>query len=223
MTTPHPTPEAPQVAVRGEARLDVDPEVARIGVTVSARGTDRAATLSDLTRRNTLALDLVKSYGDAVEKLETGAFSITPEPGRHGRGERIRAYQGRVHLTVELTDFTALGELTTRLADLELTRVDGPWWALRPDSPSYAEARRTAVREAVARARAYAEALGTSLAALLELSDTGLVAPQAAVGGMRMAFAADASDAPPPLDLEPQLQTVTAEVTARFTMAPPAL
>ncbi|MEU6983561.1 SIMPL domain-containing protein [Streptomyces sp. NPDC046324] len=221
--SPHPTPEAPQVAVRGEARLDVDPEVARLAVTVSARGTDRAATLSDLTRRNALALDLVKSYGDAVEKLETGAFSITPEPGRHGRGERIRAYQGRVHLTVELADFTALGELTTRLADLELTRVDGPWWALRPDSPAYAEARRTAVGEAVQRARAYAAALGTSLAALLELSDTGLVPPPAAMGGMRMAFAADASDAPPPLDLEPQRQTVTAEVTARFTMAPPAL
>ncbi|MFC8276215.1 SIMPL domain-containing protein [Streptomyces sp. NPDC057271] len=220
--SPHPTPEAPQVAVRGEARLDVDPEIARIGVTISARGTDRTATLTDLTRRNTLALDLVKSYGDAVEKLETGAFSITPEPGRHGRGERIRAYQGRVHLIAELTDFTALGELTTRLADLELTRVDGPWWALRPDSPSYAAARRTAVEEAVQRARAYAEALGTSLAALLELSDTGLVPPPAA-GGMRMAFAADASDAPPPLDLEPQRQTVTAEVTARFTMAPPAL
>lgn len=211
------------MAVRGEARLDVDPEVARLGVTVSARGTDRAATLSDLTRRNALALDLVKSYGDAVEKLETGAFSITPEPGKHGRGERIRAYHGRVHLTVELADFTALGELTTRLADLELTRVDGPWWALRPDSPAYAEARRTAVGEAVQRARAYAAALGTSLAALLELSDTGLLPPPAAMGGMRMAFAADASDTPPPLDLEPQRQTVTAEVTARFTMAPPAL
>ncbi|MFD9032975.1 SIMPL domain-containing protein [Streptomyces sp. NPDC059567] len=223
MTTPHPTPEAPQVAVRGEARLEVDPEVARIAVTVSARGTDRSATLADLTRRNALALDLAKSYGEAVEKLETGAFSITPEPGKHGRGERIRAYQGRVLLTVELSDFTALGELTTRLADLDLTRVDGPWWALRPDSPSYAEARRTAVDEAVQRARAYAAALGTTLAALLELSDTGLVPPPAALGGMRMAFAAESVDVPPPLDLEPQRQTVTAEVTARFTMAPPAL
>ncbi|MEU6880633.1 SIMPL domain-containing protein [Streptomyces sp. NPDC046712] len=223
MTTPHPTPEAPQVAVRGEARLEVDPEIARIGVTVSARGTDRAATLADLTRRNALALDLVKSYGEGVEKVETGAFSIAPEPSRHGRGERVRAYQGRVHLTVELNDFTALGELVTRLADLELTRVDGPWWALRPDSPSYEEARRTAVGEAVRRARAYATALGTSLSALLELSDTGLVPPPAPMGEMRMAFAAEAVDTAPPLDLEPQRQAVTAEVMARFTMTPPTL
>ncbi|MEU9864100.1 SIMPL domain-containing protein [Streptomyces sp. NPDC047971] len=223
MTTPHPTPEAPHVAVRGEAHLDVDPEVARITITVSARGTDRSTTLADLTRRNTRALDLAKTYGDAIEKLETGTFSITPEPGKHGRGERIRAYHGRVHLTVELSDFTALGELTTRLADLDLTRVDGPWWDLRPDSPAYARARHTAVTEAVQRARAYADALGTTLTALLELSDTGLVPPPTPLGGMRMAFAAESTDAPPPLDLEPQRQTVTAEVTARFTMAPPTL
>lgn len=118
---PYGTPEVPRVAVRGEARIEVDPEIARIGITVSARGTDRRTALEDLTRRNNTVLDLIKSYGDPVEKLETGAFSITPELTRHGRAERIRAYHGRVHITAELNDFTTLGELTTRLADLELT------------------------------------------------------------------------------------------------------
>ncbi|MFI8964654.1 SIMPL domain-containing protein [Streptomyces sp. NPDC053493] len=224
MTQQQPTPEAPQVTVRGEGRLDVEPELARISVAVRARGTDRAAVLATLTSRNADAIALVTSYGEAVTALETGALSVTPEPARHGRGERVRGYQGWVHLTAELTDFTALGELTTRLADLEWTRVDGPWWSLRPDSPAHAEARRQAVKEAVRRAREYAEALGSTLVALLELSDTGLgPGMPAPAGGMRMAFAAETADAPAPLDLEPQRQTVTAEVAARFTMAPPAL
>ncbi|MEF2525989.1 SIMPL domain-containing protein [Streptomyces sp. CS62] len=216
------------MAVRGEAHLEVDPEIARIGITVTARGTDRRTALDDLTRRNTATLDLVKTYGDAVEKLETGAFSITPEPTRHGRGERIRAYHGRVHITAELTDFTALGELTTRLADLELTRVDGPWWALRPTSPAHAEARRQAVLDAVQRAREYADALGSRLAALVELADLGAenaapIAMAAPAGTMRaMAFGA-AEETAPPLDLEPQRQTVYAQVNARFTMTPPRL
>ncbi|WP_137990015.1 SIMPL domain-containing protein [Streptomyces vilmorinianum] len=223
MPDPHPTPQSPQVTVRGEARLEKDPEIARIGIEVTARGTDKTAVLADLTRRNTEALTLIKTYGEAVEKLETGAFSITPEASRRGRGEHVRSYRGWVHLTAELSDFTALGELTTRLADLEWTRVDGPWWELRPDSPAHAEARRRAVQDAVRRAGEYAAALGTSLAALLELSDTGLVPPPAPMGGMRMAFAAESVDTTPPLELEPQRQTVTAEVMARFTMAPPTL
>ncbi|MFE7270769.1 SIMPL domain-containing protein [Streptomyces sp. NPDC057623] len=221
---PYGTPEAPRIAVRGEAHLEVDPEIARIGVTVASRGKDRRAALDDLTRRNTGVLDLIKTYGDAVERLETGAFSISPELKEKGRGERIHAYHGRVHITAELTDFTALGELTTRLADLDLTRVDGPWWALRPDSPAHREARQQAVREAVQRAREYAEALGTSLTALLELADIGAEnAPQTRGGRMRsMAYAAE-EDSAAPLDLEPQRQHVHAEVNARFTMAPPRL
>ncbi|MEU3408963.1 SIMPL domain-containing protein [Streptomyces sp. NPDC006670] len=226
---PYGTPEAPRVAVRGEARLEVDPEIARIGITVTARGTDRRSALDDLTRRNNTVLDLVKSYGEPVEKLETGAFSITPELTRHGRGERVRAYHGTVHITAELNDFTALGELTTRLADLDLTRVDGPWWALRPTSPAHGEARRQAVLEAVQRARAYAHALGADLAALVELADLGAenaapLAMAAPAGAYRsMTFAGAEEEAAAPLDLEPQRQTVYAQLNARFTMTPPRL
>ncbi|RSS78546.1 SIMPL domain-containing protein, partial [Streptomyces sp. WAC06614] len=225
---PYGTPDVPRVAVRGEATLEVDPEIARIGITVGARGTDRRTALEDLTGRNAAVLDLVKSYGEAVEKIETGAFSITPELTRHGRGERVRAYHGRVHITAELCDFTALGELTTRLADLELTSVDGPWWALRPTSPAHGEARKQAVLEAVQRAREYAAALGAGLTALVELADIGAEngAPfgRPGGGGMRtMAFAGTEESTAPALDLEPQRQTVHAQVNARFTMTPPQL
>ncbi|PJN25189.1 hypothetical protein CG717_31120 [Streptomyces sp. CB02613] len=229
---PHPThgtPTAPRVTVRGEAHLEVDPEIARITVTLTARNTDRRTTLDDLNRRNTTTLDLIKGYGDAVEKLETGTLAIRPELARHGRGERIRAYHGSIQLTTTISDFTVLGELVARLADQELIRVDGPWWALRPTSPHHAAARRQAVQEALQRAREYAEALDTRIGALLELSDTGTVGgptfATAAYGGagvMRSARAEAATDAAP-VDLEPVRQNVDAQVEAAFTLIPPNL
>ncbi|WP_327314354.1 SIMPL domain-containing protein [Streptomyces sp. NBC_01235] len=226
---PYGTPDTPLLTVRGEAELEVDPEIARIGVTVTARGKDRRTTLDDLTHRNATVLELLKSYGDAVENLSTGAVSLTPELGQRGRGERVRTYHGTVHLTAELTDFTALGELTTRLADLDLTGVDGPSWALRTDSPAYRQARQQAVQDAVQRAKEYAQALGTTVAALIELADTGTGAsglrPQAAYGGRmtRSAVMAKGEPAPDPLDLEPQRMQIRAEVSAQFTMNPPTL
>uniref|UniRef100_UPI000565CA1D SIMPL domain-containing protein n=1 Tax=Streptomyces sp. NRRL S-340 TaxID=1463901 RepID=UPI000565CA1D len=227
---PSGTPDAPRIAVRGEAHLEVDPEIARIGITVTARGKDRRTALDDLTRRNTTVLDLVRSYGPAVEHLDTGAFSLTPELTRHGRTERVRTYHGTVHLTATLTDFTALGELTTRLADLDLTRVDGPWWTLRPDSPAHRQARRQAVHAAVQRAKEYAEALGTSLAALIEIADIGAednasFPPHPARARRAAAYGAPAGapDEATPLDLEPQRQHVHAQLNARFTMKPPKL
>ncbi|MER5474748.1 SIMPL domain-containing protein [Streptomyces sp. NPDC002935] len=227
---PYGTPDTPRIAVRGEAHLEVDPEIARIGISVNARGKDRREALADLTRRNTHALDLVKSYGDAVERLETSTFTISPELGRHGRGERVRTYHGHVHITAELTDFTALGELATALADLDQTSVDGPWWALRTDSPAHRTARQQAVREAVQRAREYAEALDTTLIALVELADIGAeeTHPYALTAQStrtrRSAYGGGPTeDEPAPLDLEPQRQHVHAQVNARFTMAPPQL
>lgn len=172
-TPAHGTPDAPLLTTRGHAELDAEPELARISVTVTARGRDRRTTLDDLTRRNTTALDLIKSYDQAVTHVSTGTLTLTPELSEHGRGERVRAYLGHVHLSAELTDFTALGELTTRLADQELTRVDGPWWSLRPGSPIHTQARQRAVADALQRAREYAESLGTTIAALIELTDTG--------------------------------------------------
>ncbi|NGN64722.1 SIMPL domain-containing protein [Streptomyces sp. A7024] len=227
--TPYGTPDTPRVAVRGEARLEVDPEIAQIGISVSARGTDRRGALEDLTRRNDAARELVKGYGEAVEKLETGAFSVSPELGKRGRGERVRTYHGRVHLTATLGDFTALGELVTRVAELELTQVDGPWWQLRPDSPVYREARQQAVKEAVTRAREYAEALGAELDAIVELADEGAEGAQPLTRTMSFASARAmpemdmAADHAPALDLEPQRQLVHAHVNARFTMTRPAL
>lgn len=137
-TTHHPygTPDTPHVTVRGEAHLEVDPELAHITITLTARGTDRRTTLDGLTHRNTTTLDLIKSYGDTIEKLETGTLTINPELTRHGRAERIRAYHGHIQLTATINDFTTLGELITRLADHDLTRIDGPWWSLRPTSPT---------------------------------------------------------------------------------------
>lgn len=220
---PYGTPDAPRITVRGEAHLEADPELARIRVTVQARSTDRRTALDDLTHRNTTALDLIKSYGQAVDKIETSTLSLAPELTKHGRGVRVRSYQGRTTLTAELTDFTALGELTTRLADLDLTRVDGPEWLLRRTSPVHAQARNQAVHEAVRRAREYADALSTTVAALLELSDTGKDTYTWMHHEQTRGFTGPDDEPAPALDLEPQRQHVQATVDAVFTLHPPTL
>jgi uncharacterized protein len=219
--------DAPVISVRGEARLEVEPEIARISVYVQAQDADRATTLSELVARNERCLELVRSYGDAVEKLETGALTVTPLLRYRRREGDIRGYQGTVWIKVTVADFAVLGELVTRLADLERTRVDGPEWALRPGSEVYARAARQAAHEAIARARSYADALGCRLTGLLELADEGLGGRPGTLemaAPMGAAFAAGGAEAEPaPINLEPEFQTVLAVVEARFTASPPDL
>jgi uncharacterized protein len=220
----------PVISVRGEASLEVEPEIAVVSVIVQARDRDREKVLRRLADRNHQVTGLIEGYGEAVEKLESGPASVRPELKDKRAGERVAGYLGQASTTVTIRDFTILGELIVSLADGELVTVDGPWWALRPDSPVYREARLAAARDATARAREYAEAFGGRLADLLEAADTGLLTARARSDTWRfsgaMAAAGRASvqaeSARPELDLEPARQTVSAQVEARFAMTRPA-
>ncbi|MQY06729.1 SIMPL domain-containing protein [Actinomadura macrotermitis] len=218
--------DAPVISVRGEAVLEAEPEIARVSVQVQSQEGDRRKALDGLVARNAACLDLVRSYGEAVERVETGGLSVVPLLKYRRREGDIRAYQGTAWIKLTVADFTVLGELLTRLGDLERASVLGPEWALRPGSDVYERAARQAVHEAVARARGYAGALGCRLTGLIELSDEGLGASDGMPQPMLVrgfAGAAEAGDGPETLALEPETQTVRAAVEARFTVTAPDL
>lgn len=218
---------APVISVRGENTLVVDPEVADVYVSLFARARERREAFERLTKRNDEVLALIRSYGEAVEQLGSGGVTVLPETAR-GRDEKIRAYSGSVRVNATVADFSVLGELVARLSELETATLTGPYWRLRPTSPVYRKARTGAVTEAVARARDYAAALGCEVTGLIELADTGLSGgtPHPQPRMMRAAFASRAAageEAAPALDLEPQQQTVYANIEARFSATRPDL
>jgi uncharacterized protein YggE len=223
--------DAPVISVRGEAVLEVEPEIARLSLHVQSQERDRRTALDRLVERNQAALDLIKSYGEAVDKLDTGGLSITPQLKYRRKEGDIRAYQGTVWIRLVVSDFAILGELVTKLGDLERAYVHGPDWGLRRDSEVYKRAARQAANEAVARARSYAEALGARLTGLVELADEGLTSdsrsrgaqPVSLMAGYGAPGAAAESAEPPPIDLEPATQIVRAAVEARFTTTAPEL
>ncbi|RIW44640.1 DUF541 domain-containing protein [Micromonospora endophytica] len=211
--------DGPVVTVRGEAYREVEPEVARFAVTALARDRDREVTLTRLAERAAAVRVLLDSAEPAIDRRETGDLRVRPETRRSG--ERVVAWHGSVVTTVTVSDFTALGELMLRLADQDQVEVAGPWWSLRPDSPTYREARQAAITDALQRAREYAEALGAQVTDLIELADEGGTAqPMMA----RVAFdAGGAAGGPPQLELDPQPQGVHAAVRARFSISRPVL
>src|SRR5579859_3400027 len=129
------------ISVRGEAWLEAEPELADLHVTVQARDHERSAVLSRLASRNAQLLDLIKGYGEAVEKVESGPASVYPDIKHKERGERVLRYLGQASVHVTVRDFTVLSDLIGKVADTELVTVAGPWWSLRPDSPVHRQAR----------------------------------------------------------------------------------
>jgi len=60
----------PVISVRGEALLEVEPEVAIVTVAIEARDRDRRTVLGRLASRNQHVTGLIKRHAEAVEKLD---------------------------------------------------------------------------------------------------------------------------------------------------------
>lgn len=219
----------PLLSVRGEAVLEVEPEIARVEVSVAAVTADRAGTVRLLRERAAAVDKIMASFPGAIDRTEVSGARVGPQPGRGQRDEGC-GYHGAVHHVITVSGFDQLGELMAQLSDQDLTEVGGPWWELRPDSPVYRAARVAATRDAVRRGRDYASALGSDLAGLVELTDTRMLAEprgqaeqRAGIAAARLPQRARAAGSEPGFELSPARQLVRASVEARFTITEPDL
>ena len=80
-------PAEPVISVRGEANLEVEPEIAIVWVMVMARDADRHKAVDLLAGRTGQIGDMIKGYGEAIEKLESHRSTCSPcsRKARSGR------------------------------------------------------------------------------------------------------------------------------------------
>jgi uncharacterized protein len=222
----HPSPK---LAVRGETVLEVEPDLARIEVSIAARGADRATTVQVLADRDAAVSLILGDFDEIIEKSESSGVRLSPpQIGRNGEA----SCHGVIHHAVTVVAFDRLGELMGQLAADELTEVGGPWWDLRPGSPVYRQARMAAVADAVHRARDYAAAVGSELAGLVELADAHLLSESRSAAEQRTVTGSSSrlphrpravAAEEPVFDLSPARQQVRAVVEAMFTITAPDL
>ena len=208
--------DAPIVTVRGEARLEVPPDVATLSVTVHSSGSSAEGVRDELARASAQIRGLLEEHAAAIAQFSTSGLHVAPVFG-HRSGTRITGYRGSFSASVEVRDFDALSDLVFALAPLPNGQVDGPWWGLRPENPVYREVRLAAIVDARRRAEDYAAAVDKSVGELIEISDldSGFGGPP-----MRMAksFAMDAAESQPSFDFEPAHQSVSGQVTVRYAL-----
>lgn len=221
---------APLITVRGEASAEADPELAQLTVVLRADGADRQDVLRRIAERDRGCAGLIGGYGAAIERCETSPLTVHPNVREGFDGDRTGPYLGTLTLTITVADFAVLGELVVRLAGLGHEEIHGPRWMLPPASGVHRRTRQAAARDAVARGREYAEALGCRLVRLVEFTDTELTTtPISCLSYLDTESLAEEDmfqtyAALPLICIVPERQCVHAQVTARFaTTAPDTL
>ena len=210
-----PIGSAPLVTVRGEAQLEGPPDLATTVLTLHASADTAERTRAQLAKGSAAVAELLQRFEAALERSSTTGVHVFPIFNRRTPA-KITGYQGTFSTEVVVADFESLSPLILAFTELPSSQVDGPWWSLRPDNPMYREARLAAIADARRRTDDYAAAFGTAVADLVEVSDlnTGFG------GGVRemRAFAMGKAADDAAFEFEPSRQSVSGQVTVRFTM-----
>jgi uncharacterized protein len=220
------------ISVSGQAQHVVAPDLGTVQTSISAQGPDKQAVLDQVTTAHAAALDGLRSLGGVVLTVSSTDAPLTWS---------TRSFSARVHydhdyqtgqphpagwaafvpVSVVLRDLSRLADLTRLLASLPDLEVSYVSWSVDPRNPAWPVVRAAAIRDAIAKARDYAAALGGQVTALLHVADAGLLG--SGVDNMRalrheghafaMAGSADGGDAP---TLDPVPQEISAVIEARF-------
>lgn len=223
------TPTEPLLSVRGEASRFVDPDLGELSAAIeltrdTTRGAVEAVAASVESARRSLQRlgGVVREAATLKQPLtwSTRRVSTSPE-WDHGKGGQT----GRTVATASLSIYLRDSDLLVGLEGLATTvpgfGFSSAAWSVDTDNSQWRAVRQEAIREAMHRARDYAEALGTTLVAVEHVADLGLLTeePTPRMYAAARSFDSGGSDA----TLDPVPQELTATVEARFRIAPVAL
>ncbi|HKO16212.1 MAG TPA: SIMPL domain-containing protein [Gemmatimonadaceae bacterium] len=207
----------PQVVTSAIGEAKVTPDRARIFVGVQTRATTAAAAARDNAQRQTAVINAIAALGVGRSMISTQNYSVNPET-RYDNQTQTSTITGYsvsnvVHVELERLDLVA------PVVDAALAKGANQINSLEFFSSRSDEARRTALGDAIAKARLDAEAMaraaGGSLGPVLELSSAE-IGPRPVY---RMEMLAK-SAAPTPTPIEPGEQTVQVSVSTRWQFVP---
>jgi uncharacterized protein YggE len=219
MTATIVTSPATTVSVRGEADLDVDPDYATISFSVE---TDASTAPKALERAARIADACRATLADAAGVHHARLGRVRVRERRHWSEKQDRWISDGHAASVSGSTDVATADVGGTVAALVAVGAQVGWvgWALNEDNPAYREVRKLAVADAHRAAVDFADAIGTTLGALVTLADPGLLGAGVPDRYERMQVHASASVVPDAdeLELDPEQQNVAARVEACFSL-----
>lgn len=213
------------ITVRGENEARVVPERATIRVTVRTEGPERTSVVDQLMRLAEPLRASITERKDAgtVAEWSSKRLAVSADRPWNSEGKRLAlVYRASVDFSATFTDPSELSIWVSDISAWDGVEVGWVNWHLTPETRTRVErdVASSAVSVAVARAEAYAAALGLASVTPIEIADVGLISHGQTPNAPQMlktrgaAFAA--AESAPSMEYEPDEIVVSATVEARF-------
>lgn len=169
------------LSVSGEGEVSAVPDQAQLSAgVVSEAKTPDAALAANNSKMETVFAAL-KKLGIPDKMIQTSNFSVSPQYAPYDAkvpgGERIQGYQVSNTVTVRVDDEKKVGPALNALVTAGANQLGNVGFSFRDPKPLLTQARAEAVKDALAKAEAYADAAGVSLGPILSINEGGSPSP----------------------------------------------
>jgi uncharacterized protein len=211
----------PQVVVSAEGEVRVTPDRAYLNLGVQSRAPTAAAAAADNASRQRAIIDTLRAMGLRQEQITTMNYNVFPEMryDDRGRAPEVIGYVVSNVVRVDIHDVSRIGPAIDASLAKGANQIHGLDFYVSTSD----EARRSALADALRRARGDAEALaraaGGQLGELIEVSTASAGGPIIVGRGMAAARMDMAQAAPTPI--EPGQEALRVRVEARWRLSSP--
>ena len=201
------------ITVSGTGEIKVVPDEAIL----TAGVVSQAATAGDALAANRRAMNAVfatlKRQDIPDRSIQTFGFDVSPqyETGPHARAMHIVDYQVTNNVSITIDDVSKIGGAIDALVASGANSMGGISFTIRDPKPLEKQAREAAVKDAIDKAEAYAQAAGLSLGPIAQINEEGMQTPHPVFANRLVAGALAA-----PSPIAAGEQTLSAQVTVTF-------
>lgn len=211
------------ISVSGTGKSAAIPDIATISFTVIGEGKNASQAQDEATKKNNVALALLKEKGIAEKDFKTTSYSVNPkysypqpcynQPCVYNE-QRIIGYQVTQTTEVKIRDTAKVGDLLSALGDAGISQLYGPNFTVENEDAVRAAARKEAIDEARAKAKVLARDLGVSLVRVVNFNENSGGYPTPFYGRADVFIATESSKAAP--EVAPGENEIVSNVTITY-------
>lgn len=196
------------LTVSGTGKVTAVPDQAVLTAGVITEAETAAAALTENTHKMNAVFATLKRMGFPEKAIQTSGFSVSPQypPYNSKKPRVIIGYKVANVVSVKVRDLAKLGTTLDALVRSGANQVNSVRFSFHDPKPLLAKARKEAVKDAIAKAKAYAEAAGVTLGPIRSIDEGSTKAPEREV----LVTAVYRESAVP---VAPGEQTISASVT----------
>lgn len=179
------------MTISASGTVSAEPDQALITVGVEGVGRTADEAMRDNNTKMAAVVAAITGFGVADQDMATSGLSLNPRYDRRPESEpRIIGYQVSNRMTITVHDIDRIGEILDGIVSAGANTINSVMFDLSDKSALEREARIVAAQQARAKANDFADALGTEILGIINVSEQGFSRPYMA---MDMARSAEAS------------------------------